>query len=259
MLLAGSIALSACNDKGMENPPPAPGTAAGFKTVTLGKLLIGTEGTYPPFSFHDSSGKLTGYDVELAREVAKRAGIEPEFIETKWDGMIAGLDAKRYDMVANEVGLNEERKAKYVFSDPYIVSKAVLIVHNDNTTIKTFADLKGKKAGQTLTSNLGKMAKDNGAEIVQVDSFNQAIDLLLSKRIDATINDSLSYLDMKKQKPDVALKVVAESKNADECGFLFAKGNDDMVKAINKALSDMRNDGTLLKISKDWFGADVTK
>lgn len=224
-----------------------------------GKIKIGTEGTYAPFTFHDKEGKLTGFDVELAEEVSKRLGVKPEFIETKWDGMFAGLDAKRFDLVANQVSIRDDRKEKYDFSDPYIVSKAVLIVHNDNQDIKKLADLKGKKAGQSLTSNLTDIAKQNGATIVQTDGFNQAIDLLLSKRIDATINDGLSYLDLKKQKPDAPIKVVDETSDASKSGFLFNKNNKELVDAVNKALADIKSDGTYLKISQKYFGADVSK
>jgi len=173
--------------------------------------------------------------------------------------MFAGLDAKRFDAVANEVSIRDDRKQKYDFSDPYIVSKAVLIVHQDNTDIKQLADLKGKKSGQSLTSNLTDIAKANGAEIVQTDGFNQAIELLMSKRIDATINDGLSYLDFKKQKPDAPIKIVAETDDASQSGFLFNKNNPELVEAVNKALADMKQDGTYLKISEKWFGADVSK
>ncbi|TIQ23853.1 transporter substrate-binding domain-containing protein, partial [Mesorhizobium sp.] len=120
---------------------------------------VGTEGTYAPFTYHDASGALVGFDVEIAKAIAERLGVQAEFLEGKWDGLIAGLDAKRYDAVINQVGITEERKAKYDFSDPYIASKAVLIVRGDNADIKSFADLKGKKAAQSLTSNLGKLAE----------------------------------------------------------------------------------------------------
>ncbi|MGG3456778.1 amino acid ABC transporter substrate-binding protein [Paenibacillus rhizolycopersici] len=224
-----------------------------------GKLRIGTEGTYAPFTFHDKDGKLTGFDVEIAEEVAKRLGVEPEFIETPWDGIFAGLDAKRFDAVFNEVTIRDDRKEKYDFSDPYIVSRAVLIVPEDNEDIKVFADLKGKKAGQSLTSNLTDIAKENGAEIVATEGFNQAIDLLLSKRIDATVNDGLSFLDLKKQRPDVKLKVVDEMPDAAESAALFNKGNEELVQAVNEALTAMKSDGTYLKISEKYFGADVSK
>ncbi|GFP75702.1 amino acid ABC transporter substrate-binding protein [Clostridium fungisolvens] len=255
-LLIATVGLVGCTSKSNDTT----------KTTNLlesikkqGTIKIGTEGTYAPYTFHDSTGKLVGFDVEIAEEVAKRLGVKPEFVETKWDGMLAGLDAKRFDIVVNQVGINEERKQKYDFSDPYVTSRAVLIVKSDNNTIKTFEDLKGKKAAQTLTSNLGKLAKENGAEIVTSDGFNQSIDLLLAGRADATINDSLSFYDLKKQKPDLAVKIAAEKKDADQNAILINKGNKELVDAINKALADMKSDGTYLKISNKYFNTDVSK
>ncbi|WP_321165973.1 amino acid ABC transporter substrate-binding protein [Heyndrickxia sporothermodurans] len=229
------------------------------KIKDKGVVNIGTEGTYSPFTYHDQSGKLTGFDIDIANEVFKRLKIKPKYIETKWDGMIAGLDAKRYDLVANEVAVRTDRLKKYDMSDPYIVSKAVLIVGKDNHDIKTLNDLKGKKVGQSLDSNYRKIAEDHGATNTVVDGFNQSIDLITSKRIDATINDSLSYLDLKKHQPNLPIKVVYEEKNATSNAFLFRKNSDELVKAVNGALADMKKDGTYLKISKKWFGTDVSK
>ncbi|HSN65498.1 MAG TPA: amino acid ABC transporter substrate-binding protein [Fusibacter sp.] len=224
-----------------------------------GVIRIGTEGTYAPFTFYNDKNELTGFDVEIAREVAKRIGVEAEFIETKWDGMFAGLDSKRFDFVANQVTIKADRIEKYDFSTPYIKTRAVLVVHENNDEIKTFEDLKGKKSGQSLTSNLAELATSYGAEIVQIDGFNQAIDLLLSERIDATINDRLSFLDFKVARPDAAIKVVAEEATSSEAAFLFNKGNEELVAAVNKALEDMKSDGTYLEISERWFGDDVSK
>ncbi|MFP3389984.1 amino acid ABC transporter substrate-binding protein [Brevibacillus sp. SIMBA_040] len=229
------------------------------KVKADGKILIGTEGTYAPFTFHDPSGKLTGYDVDVATEVAKRIGVEPVFQETQWDAMFAGLDSKRFDVVANQVGIRPDRQEKYDFSNPYTVSTAVLVAHKDNTTVKGFEDIKGLKAGQTLTSNLTDIAKKNGAEIVAVEGFNQAIDLLVTKRVDITINDGLSLLDFLKQKPDTPIKIIAKDPNVSKNGFLFRKGSTDLVEAFNKALDEMEKDGTSAKISEKWFGADVSK
>ncbi|MEK3904261.1 MULTISPECIES: amino acid ABC transporter substrate-binding protein [unclassified Paenibacillus] len=276
MLLLTIVTAAACgsnnNDKtatggntGAEPTAAATEGAASGQQNSLeavkasGKLRIGTEGTYAPFTFHDADGKLTGFDVEIAEEVTKRLGVKPEFIETQWDGIFAGMDAKRFDVIFNEVSITDERKVKYDFSDPYIVSKAVLIVPEDNQDIKTFADLRGKKAGQSLTSNLGKIATDNGAEIVSTEGFNQAIDLLTSGRIDATVNDGLSYLDLKKQKPGVKIKKVDEIAEGSHSAAVFLKGNDELVQAVNEALTAMKNDGTYLKISEKYFGADVSK
>ncbi|MED1914748.1 amino acid ABC transporter substrate-binding protein [Bacillus thuringiensis] len=263
------VALAGCGSSSTGQPPQnsaAPAPTEEKKEQNLlekvkadGKILIGTEGTYAPFTFHDQSGKLTGYDVEVVTEVAKRIGVEPMFQETQWDAMFAGLDSKRFDVVANQVGIRPDRQEKYDFSNPYTVSTAVLVTHKDNTTVKGFEDIKGLKAAQTLTSNLTDIAKKNGAEIVGVEGFNQAIDLLVSKRVDITINDGISLLDFMKQKPDVPIKIIAKDPNVAKNGFLFRKGSTELVDAFNKALDDMTKDGTLAKISEKWFGADVSK
>jgi len=229
------------------------------KVKDEGKLLIGTEGTYPPFTFHDTSGNLTGFDVDLAKEVAKRIGVKPEFKETQWDAMFAGLDAKRFDMIANEVGIRPDRQEKYDFSDPYITSAGVLIVHKDNDKVKAFEDIKGLNAAQSLTSNYADMAKKYGAKIVGVDGFQQAVELLAQKRVDVTINDKLSFLDYKKQKPDAPIKVVATADDASSSGFMFRKNSDTLVDEVNKALKEIIDDGTYKKISEKWFGEDVLK
>lgn len=224
-----------------------------------GVLKIGTEGTYAPFTFHDKDGKLVGFDVEIGQEIAKRLGVEAKFLEGKWDGLIAGLDANRYDAVINQVGITPERQKKYNFSDPYIVSKAVLIVKDGNTDIKSFDDLKGRKSAQSLSSSYGRIAREKGAEVIANDGFDQSVQLVLSGRADATVNSSLSYLDFKKQKPDVPLVIVAELENADQSGVLLRKNEDDLLAEVNKALEQIKSDGTYAKLSDKYFGADVSK
>lgn len=226
---------------------------------SAGVIKIGTEGTYAPFTFHDSANKLVGFDVEIGEAVAKKLGVKAEFVEGKWDGLIAGLDAKRYDAVINQVGITEARKQKYAFSEPYIASKAVLIVREGNPDIKGFEDLKGKKSAQSLTSNFGKLAEAAGAELVGTDGFDQSIQLVLTRRADATVNDSLSFLDFKKHQPDAPVKVVAEKSDADFSGIIVRKGDDDLVASINKALADIKADGTYKSISDKYFGQDVSK
>ncbi|KAE9133833.1 hypothetical protein PF010_g2672 [Phytophthora fragariae] len=250
-----TLSLTACGAGNQTNQGTDNAPGSGAKS----EITIGTEGTYAPFTFHDESGVLTGFDVELAQEVSRRIGRTPRFVETKWDGMIAGLDAKRYDMVANEVAVRPDRLEKYDMSDPYIVSRAVLVVGSGNETIKSLNDLKGKKVGQSLDSNYRKIAEEHGAKNTVVEGFNQAIDLIVSGRIDATLNDSLSYLDLKKQRPDLAVKTVYEEPEATSNAFLFRKGNEELVQQVNQALDAMQTDGTYLKISRKWFNSDVSK
>jgi L-cystine transport system substrate-binding protein len=224
-----------------------------------GVFKIGTEGTYSPFTYHDESGKLVGFDVEIGEEIAKRLGVKAEFLEGKWDGLIAGLDANRYDAVINQVGITEERKAKYDFSDPYIASKAALIVREDNADIKGFADLSGKKAAQSLTSNYGKMAEEAGAELIGTDGFDQSIALVVQGRADATINDSLSFLDFKKKQPNAPVKIAATEDEAAYSGVIVRKGDPELVAAINEALKAMKADGAYQRIADKYFGQDVSQ
>lgn len=253
--------LAACGGTKEESKQESENTETSLydKVKQEGVLNIGTEGTYAPFSFHDASGKLTGYDVEVAEEVAKRLGVKANFMETQWDAMFAGLDAKRFDMIANQVGIQADRQEKYDFSEPYTKTNAVLIVRKDEKEIQKFEDIKGKKASQTLTSNFGKMAQSYGAEIVKVDGFNQAVDLVTTNRVDGTFNDKLSALDYLKQKPNAPIKLIDEEKEASKSAFLFRKKSDELVEEVNKALNEMNEDGTLKKISEKWFGEDVSQ
>lgn len=224
-----------------------------------GVLKIGTEGTYAPFTFHDASGALVGFDVEIGAAVAKQLGVTPEFVEGPWDGLIAGIDANRYDVVINQVGINADRQAKYDFSEPYIASKAALVVRGDNTDITSFETLAGKKSAQTLTSNFGKLAESYGAELVGTEGFDQSVALVIQGRADATINDSLSFFDFKTQQPDAPVKIVATAEDADFSGVLLAKDKPELLAAINEALSAIKADGTYSEISQKYFGEDVSQ
>ena len=137
-------------------------------------LRVGTEGTYSPFSFQGPDGKLTGYDVEVAQAVGAKLGKQVEFVQTPWDAIFAGLEAKRFDLVANQVTVNDERKAKYDLSEPYTVSEGVIVTRADDTTIASLADLRGKTTAQSATSNWAQVARDAGATVEAVEGFVQA-------------------------------------------------------------------------------------
>ncbi len=278
VLLVG--VLSACSsvkapeDSQANNTDAAPTETAASETDTVvsgekdllaqiqenGKISIGMEGTYAPYTYHDETGELVGYDVEIAKAVAEKLGVEAEFVESNWDALIAGLDAERYDIVMNQVSITEERLLKYDFSTPYTVSSAVLIVAKGNNELTTFEDLNGKIAAQSLTSNYGALAEGFGAEIVSTDGlFSKAIELVSTGRADATINDEASFYDFLKQQPEAEVKLADELDEASENAVLIRKGNDTLVEAINKALEELSQDGTLTEISEKYFGADITK
>jgi cystine transport system substrate-binding protein len=226
------------------------------KIKASGAFRVATEGTYSPFTFHDASGALVGFDVEIAQAIAKRLGVKAQFTEGKWDGLIAGLDANRYDAVINEVTITDERKQKYDFSAPYVVTRPVLVVRKDNASIKKFEDLKGKKVAEDLTTTYAQVAKSFGATVVNADL---PIEVILSGRVDGVINDRLYFLDFLKQKPDAPLKIVATYDQPDYQGVIVRKGNPDLVAAIDKAIADIKADGSYLKISQKYFGEDVSK
>lgn len=259
--------LSACGNSGGSSPSPgasdATGTAGGLtlqQVKDAGVLKIGTEGTYKPFSFHEGgTGPLTGFDVEIATAVAGKLGVEPKFEETQWDGIFAGLQAGRFDTIFNQVSITPERTGKYLFSTPYTVSTGVIVTKADNTDINSFADLKGKTTAQSLTSNWNTMAKDAGANVQAVEGWAQAVTLVKQGRVDATINDKLTYLDSQQTKNDPGIKIAVETTDKSESAAAFRNGSEDLVKAVDTALADLRADGTLAKISEKYFGADVTK
>ena len=221
-------------------------------------ITFATEGTYAPYSFHDDSGALVGFDVEIARAIADKLGVEARFTETQWDGIIAGLDAKKYDAISNQVSITEERKQKYLFSDPYTYVYGVVIVNGDNTDINSFEELKGKDVALTVTSNWAELAESYGGKIVSTNGFSESIQLVIQGRADATVNDNVTFLDYKANQPDANAKVVATSDEATESAILIRKDDSDLQEAVNSALKEIRDDGTLKSISEKYFGEDIT-
>lgn len=228
------------------------------KILEAGKIVIGTEGTYSPNSYHDESGKLVGFDVEVGEKIAEKLGVEAEFFEAEWDSLFSSMDAGRIDTVINEVEYSDERALKYDFSQPYTYIHGALMVKGDNEEIKTFEDLDGKKAAQNLTSSWGKMAEEYGAELVSVDAVAQTVDLLLAGRADATLNVETAFSDYLKKNPDADVKVVALTEEASSSLVPVKKGNEELLKAINEAIDELRASGELKELSEKYFGMDVT-
>ena len=253
-----AVALSACST---ETGGGASASDSALDRITeAGVLVVGTEGTYRPFSYHeDGAGDLTGYDIEVVTAVAEKLDLDVTFEETQWDGIFAGLDAGRFDIIANQVSINDERDEQYTLSEPYTVSPGVLIVAKDNTDITSLDDLAGKTTAQSLTSNWYTVAEEAGATVEGVEGWAQSVELLEQGRVDATVNDKLTYLDFLTQKPDAAIKIVAETEDPSRSAFALKKGSDDLADAINTALDELREDGTLAAISEKYFGEDVSK
>ncbi|WP_274571825.1 amino acid ABC transporter substrate-binding protein [Neisseria leonii] len=273
MTAAAVFALAACGKSGSA-AQTVPASDASAQTAAAdgnsliarlnnkGVITVGTEGTYAPFTYRDQNGKLTGYDVEVTRAVADKLGITVEFKETQWDSMLAGLKAGRFDLVANQVALTTpERQAAFDKAVPYSWSGPMMLGRQDETRVTALESIKGLKAAQTLSSNYGEMAVAAGAEIVPVDGMAQALTLVQQKRADVTLNDTLSLLDFLKKNPDSGLKTVWQA-GADKkvgAGLILNKGQDEALAKINEAMDALHQDGTLGRLSEEFFGQDVSK
>ena len=214
-----------------------------------GEIVVAMEGTWSPWTYHDENDELVGYDVEVAKAIAEKLGVEATFVEGEWDGLFAGMDAGRYDIVVNGVDITEERAQKYDFTEPYAYNRTAIIVTKDNDEINSFEDLDGKNTANTISSTYAELAEQYGA-----------FELLLSGRIDATLNAELTYYDYLKAHPDANVKIAALTEDASEVAIPLRKGaaSDNLRAAINQALDELRADGTLSELSVKYFGSDVS-
>lgn len=231
------------------------------KVKERGTLLVGLEGTYPPFSFQDENGKLTGFEVEFAEQLAQHLGLKASLKPTKWDGMLASLDSKRIDVVINQVTISTDRKKKYDFSTPYTVSGIQALTRKDKAgSVNKPEDLASKKVGVGLGSNYEQWLRENvkGVDIRTYDDDPTKYQDLRSGRLDAILVDRLAALDLVK-KTGNTMAVAGPAFSRQESGVALRKGNDDLLKAIDQAIAEMQKDGSLSKLSQKWFGADVTK
>ncbi len=248
-VLLAALLTAACGtgSTGDENPVQASGV-----------LRVGTEGVYAPFSYHDpSTGQLTGYDVDVARAVADKLGVNVEFVETPWDSIFAALEANRFDVVANEVTITPERQAKYDLSEPYSVGEGVIVTRADDDSISSLDDIRGKVAGETATSNWAQVARDHGATVEAVEGFTQAIKLLNQGRVDLVINDSIAVYAYLAETGDTTVKIAGNTGEKSEQGFA-ARKDSGLLPDLNKALDELRDDGTLAGISDKYLKANVT-
>ncbi|MGI6796852.1 MULTISPECIES: ABC transporter substrate-binding protein/permease [Gordonia] len=215
-----------------------------------GMLRVGTEGTYAPFSFHDpATGRLSGYDVDVAEAVAHQMGMRAEFVEAPWDSLFAALGADRFDVVANQVTITPERRAEYALSSPYAVGEGLVVTRADDSSIRSLNDLRGRTVAQTATSNWTQVARDAGAQVQTVEGFTQAITLLRQGRVDATVNDSIAVYAYFAETGDSSVKISAKTGQTSDQAFAAAKGSP-LIPKIDHALDRLRADGTLTAISE---------
>lgn len=225
-----------------------------------GSLVIATEGAWSPWTYHDESDQLVGFDVEVARAVAEKLGVEADFVECPWESIFLGIDSKMYDIAANGVEITADRSEKYDFSTPYAYLRTALIVKGDNGDIADFEDLDGKRTANSAGSTYALLAEQYGATTDTVSTLAQTLDLVLAGRVDATLNAELSFYDYMKEHPDANLKIVALAEEASRVAIPVRKGDENaaFLAALNGAIDDLRADGTLKAISERYFDIDIT-
>lgn len=225
-----------------------------------GTLIVALEGAWQPWSYHDETDALVGYDVEVSRAIAEKLGVEPEYVESDWDSLFAGLDAGRYDLVCNGVEVTEERSKTYDFTTPYGYIHTAIAVRSDNEDITSFEDLAGKTTANSLASTYMELAEQYGATVQGIDTLEETIQLLTSGRIDATLNADVSFYDYLNVHPEADFKLVAFTEDASHVCIPLRKGDEtaSLLEAINTAIEELRAEGTLTELSEKYFGQDIS-
>ena len=249
MAAAGVLTLSGCSNSSTSTAASSgASSAAGSSADQLaaiqasGKLIVALEGAWQPWSYHDESDTLVGYDVEVSRAIAEK------------------LDAGRFDMVCNGVEVTDERALTYDFTTPYGYIHTALAVRKDNDEIKTFEDLKGKTTANSLASTYMELAESYGATVQGIDTLEETIQLLAAGRIDATLNADVSFYDYLNVHPDADFKIVAQTEDASHVAIPLRKGDNSttLLEAVNNAIDELRADGTLKELGEKYFGQDIS-
>ena len=260
IVMAGLMAfsLTACGNSGNQS---AEGGDLLRQIQEKGTLTVAMEGTWAPWTYHDENDNLVGFDVEVAQKIAEKLGVEVTFVEGEWDGLFAGLDSGRYDMIVNGVEITDERAEKYDFSEPYGYIHTALIVASDNEEIKSFTALNGKTTTNSMASTYMTLAESYGATVTPVDSLDQTLDLVIAGRVDATLNADVSFYDYMKVHPDAPVKIVAITAEASYVSIPIRKEEATATfrAAVDQAIKELKESGELAEISAKYFGSDITK
>lgn len=228
--------------------------AEDLKLIQDGKIMVATEGTYPPFSMQSPTGDLDGLEIRVMKEIAKRIGLTYEPVVTKWDSLLVGLSANQYDVISAAMDITEERQKAVLFSDGWLESGGRIVTLQDST-IKSAADLKGKSVGALVASNWFKIAEEKGGVVKGYKAESDALQDLANGNIDAVITDAVAAGYAIKN-AGLPLVMTDDFVSHVQKGFAFNMDRGELVAKVNKALADMIADGTYAKLTTELVGFD---
>lgn len=262
LCLAMVFCFAACggSNEPAENTDETSGDGSLQAVLDRGVLRVGAEGNWAPYVYNDESGKLVGFEVEMAAEIAKRLGVEVEEEPSdSWDGVLAGLEADRYDVVICGASPKPERQEAYECGIPYGEQLIGLVVASDNEEIKDWTDLEGKVSANSLTSSSGEIARSYGAELVEA-SLEEGMMLIRDGRADCQVNDAAAINAYLEANPDAGVKIACyytpENAYEIQSAPIIKKGNVDLCNAINEAIEEIIKDGTAKELCIKYFGED---
>ena len=261
-LSAAGLLLAACGKK--DAPPAAPAAAPTAATQASAPppakvYTVGTDAAYAPFESQNEKGEIVGFDIDIAKAIAAKAGFELKFVNTPWEGIFTALGQGDRDMVVSAVTITDERKQTMDFSDPYFDAQQLIAVKQDSKIAK-FGDLKKLKVGvqtgttgdEAVTKLLGKASTN----IKRFESTPLALKELESGGVDAVVADNGVIIHYVANNPGGKFKTVADKEFVPEqYGIALKKGNTDLQSLVNKGLAAIKADGTYDKIYAQYFGA----
>ncbi|SJZ43232.1 basic amino acid ABC transporter substrate-binding protein [Selenihalanaerobacter shriftii] len=224
------------------------------KIKEKGKIVIGSDASYKPFEYHNAEGEIVGFDVDFLNAIGKELGIEVEFVDTAFDGIIPGLNANKYDIAVSAMTITEKREKAVDFTEPYFNAGQVIAVMEGTNDIKTTKDLKGKVVAVQLgTTGDLKATKDIEGikEVKRYEKITQAFIELKNGRADAVVNDLPVTAAYIMENSDV--KMVGKPFTEEQYGIATREEDNELEKALNDAIAKLKENGTYDEIHNKWF------
>jgi polar amino acid transport system substrate-binding protein len=268
LLLIMMILLMGCNAKETTTVPanpseeptqaatPAPVGEEPAPEPELKDFTFAVAAQFKPFNF-EQDGKLSGFDVELGEEVAKRMGKEPRVLKEPYDSLLEGVKGQKYDAVISSLSVTPQRAEEVAFTTPYYRTGAQLFVKVDNESINP-AELKEKSIGAVEGTAYHWMAKQHSKKVKGYPNYTELFQALSEGKIEGIIMDRMMGLIAIKEKAQ-SIKPVGELLHEDQVAIAVHKDNIELLEKLNTAFTEMMSDGTYEKISVKWLGVDISK